>query len=246
MILSIFLSLLQFTERKNLLKGMVFLFMEHLEKFAKELKKPHKTVITTHHKPDADALGSSLGLALFLQKLGHSVTVITPTDFPVFLHWMKGVEDVVIFNENNNETKSAQLVEEASMIFCLDFSSLDRINELGELVRNSSAQKVLIDHHLEPEHFADFEFWDVKAAATAELVYEVIENIGDRDLIDADIAECLYAGIMTDTGQFKHSNTSKNSHRITGELIECGADSKWRLRCMVSTVRTDSHGPGTQ
>lgn len=210
--------------QKNLLSGMVFLFMEHLKKFSKELERTHKAVITTHHKPDADALGSSLGLALYLKKKGHEVSVITPTDFPNFLNWMEGVEDVIIFNENDNETKSAALIDEATIIYCLDFSSLDRINELGDLVRKSPAVKVLIDHHLEPEHFADYEFWDVKAAATAELIFDLIDGLGDKNLIDKQIAECLYAGIMTDTGQFKHSNTSKDTHRITAELIELGAN----------------------
>ena len=202
---------------------MVFLFMEHLKKFSQEMDRPHKAVITTHHKPDADALGSSLGLARYLQKKGHEVTVISPTDFPHFLDWMEGSADVVVFNENNQE-RSAELVAEASIIFCLDVSALDRSNELGDLVRQATAKKVLIDHHLEPEHFAHYEFWDINAAATAELVYDVIDGLGDREMIDKQIADCLYAGIMTDTGQFKHSNTSVDSHRITSELIKLGAD----------------------
>ena len=203
---------------------MVFLFMEHLQKFKQEVNKPHKVVITTHHKPDADALGSSLGLALYLKKKGHEVVVITPSDFPQFLGWMKGADDVIVFNEKNNEGRSKKLINEAAMIYCLDFSTLDRINELGDIVRASKAKKVLIDHHLGPEHFAAYEFWDINAAATAELIYELVDNLGDKSLIDKDIAECLYAGIMTDTGQFKHSNTTKNVHRITGELIGLGAD----------------------
>lgn len=197
--------------------------MSKMQAFKALLRSPKNIVITTHHKPDADALGSSLGLAAYLKKKGHNVTVITPTDYPDFLNWMKGNDDVLIFNENN-EKKSEAIINKSDLIFCLDFSSLNRINELGELVREAKAKKVLIDHHLEPEDFADFTFWSIKAAATAELVYELIDDLGDSDLIDKDLAECLYAGIMTDTGSFKHSNTTVNVHKITAALIERGAD----------------------
>ncbi|MFA0962172.1 bifunctional oligoribonuclease/PAP phosphatase NrnA [Roseivirga sp. BDSF3-8] len=197
--------------------------MQNLASFKEFLSVPQKVVITTHHKPDADALGSSLGLAAFLKKKGHSVTVITPTDYPRFLHWMKGNDEVIVFNEGN-EQQSASLIEEATAIFCLDFSNLHRINELGELVRNASATKVLIDHHEEPEDFADFSKWDKKAAATAELIYMLIRDMEETDLLDPDIADCLYAGIMTDTGSFKHPNTTRNVHIITADLMEYGAD----------------------
>ena len=110
------------------------------------------------------------------------------------------------------------------MIFCLDFSNLHRINELGEHIAQSEAKKVLIDHHLDPEDFATFKIWSVEAAATAELIYELIAELGETKLIDQDIAEALYAGIMTDTGSFQHSNTTQNVHRITASLIELGAD----------------------
>lgn len=194
-----------------------------MQAFKALLSAPKKIVITTHTKPDADALGSSLGLAGYLKKKGHEVKVISPTDYPDFLKWMKGNSEVLIFNEHPEE-KSVKFIESADIIFCLDFSSLNRINELGELVRQSKSIKVLIDHHLEPEDFADYSFWSIKAAATAELVYELIDDLGDSDLIDKDIAECLYAGIMTDTGSFKHANTTVNVHKITASLIEKGAD----------------------
>lgn len=197
--------------------------MQNLEAFKTVISSPKKVVITTHHKPDADALGSSLGLAGYLKKKGHEVSVITPTDYANFLAWMKGNDKVIIFNEGNEE-KSGRLINGADMIFCLDFSSLNRINELGEMVRQSEAVKVLIDHHLEPEDFADFVYWSTEAAATAELVYDLICDLGDKRLIDKDIAESLYAGIMTDTGSFKHPNTTKNVFNVCAELVEIGAD----------------------
>ncbi|MEQ8927969.1 MAG: bifunctional oligoribonuclease/PAP phosphatase NrnA [Fulvivirga sp.] len=197
--------------------------MQNFDSFKKLLSEPQKVVITTHHKPDADALGSSLGLANYLIKKGHDVAVISPTDYPNFLSWMKGNSEVIVF-ENNEQEKSKELVGDASLIFCLDFSNLHRINELGELVRESKAKKVLIDHHLEPEDFADYALWSIEAAATAELVHQLINDMGDGDLIDKDIAEALYAGIMTDTGSFKHPNTTKNVFLVCSDLIDKGAD----------------------
>lgn len=198
-------------------------YMQKIESFKELLNTPKKVVITTHYKPDADALGSSLGLAGYLSKKGHEVHVISPSDYPEFLTWMEGEKQVINY-ETGNEKKSNRLIDEADMIFCLDFNCLYRINELGDMVGKSNAVKVLIDHHLDPERFADFEFWSTEAAATAELVYELIVNLGDRQFIDQHIAESLYAGIMTDTGQFKHPNTTKNVHLVTADLIELGAD----------------------
>jgi phosphoesterase RecJ-like protein len=197
--------------------------MHKLKAFKELLSSPKKVVITTHHKPDADALGSSLGLAAYLKKLNHQVQVVSPSDYPQFLAWMPGNDDVIVYDEKKH-TLAAQLFNEAELIFCLDFSCLSRINEVGELVRKAPAIKIVIDHHLEPNPFADFEFWDITAAATAEMVYELIEKMGNRDLIDADIANCLYAGIMTDTGSFRHPNTTKKIHLIVAELIDLGAN----------------------
>lgn len=197
--------------------------MNNISAFKELLSNPKKMVILTHFKPDADALGSSLGLARYLQKKNHTVQVITPSDYPDFISWMAGNDDVVVFQPEKPQ-KSASLIEDADIIFCLDFSNLNRINDLGEMVRRSSAKKVLIDHHLEPEKFSDFEQWDCTAASTAELVYELIVELGDASYIDEDIANCLYAGIMTDTGGFRHSNTTHKVFKIAGELVGAGAN----------------------
>ncbi|MFW5759368.1 MAG: DHH family phosphoesterase [Cyclobacteriaceae bacterium] len=197
--------------------------MRNLQIFKELLSQPKHIVITTHFKPDADALGSSLGLAGFLKKNDHKVKVITPSDYPEFLNWMSGNDEVIVYQESTADL-SHQLVKDADIIFCLDFNSLSRINGLGNHVQKSKAKKVLIDHHLDPDRFADFELWSTEAAATAELVYELINLLEERHLIDKPIANCLYAGIMTDTGQFKYSNTTKNVHLVTAELIELGAE----------------------
>ena len=198
-------------------------YMQNLESFKTLLENPKKVVILTHYKPDADALGSSLGLFNYLLKKGHDVSVISPSDYPEFLNWMKGHEEVINL-EDGKEEICVSLIEDAEVIFCLDFNSLNRINHLGDEVRKSKAVKVLIDHHLQPDPFAEYEYWSTEAAATAELVYDLIVKLNDRHYIDQDIAECLYAGIMTDTGQFKHPNTTRNVHIVTANLMELGAD----------------------
>lgn len=198
--------------------------MQNIEALQALLNTPQKIVITTHLRPDADALGSSLGLMLYLQKKGHNVTVITPTDYPKFLKWMRGNDQVVIYSEETKQ-KSKKMIEDANLVFCLDFSALGRIGELGDLVRGAKADKVLIDHHLEPEDFAKYRSWDIKAAATAELIYDFIIDMDDVALIDQDIAECLYAGILTDTGSFKHPNVTQHVFEVCSALVAKGANS---------------------
>lgn len=197
--------------------------MQDLESLKAALSVPRKIVITTHFKPDADALGSSLGMANYLMKKGHDVQVITPSDYPAFLFWMKGNDDVLVYRPEIADQVRMR-VNAADIILTLDFSNLNRIDDMGEMVRESPAYKINIDHHLEPEKFANFTLWNTKAAATCELCFELIDALGDKSLIDADIADCLYAGIMTDTGNFRHGNTTQNVHEVIAELIQLGAD----------------------
>lgn len=200
--------------------------MKNIQDFKDYMSSPRNAVIVTHFKPDADALGSSLGLAGYLKKKGHQVRVITPSDYPSFLHWMPGNGEVLAMTKESdeNEKKAQKLIADADVVFCLDFSSLARINNLGDQVRSSRAKKVLVDHHLEPEHFADFEQWDPKAASTAGLIFELIDQLGDKEMISPDIANCLYAGLMTDTGGFRHSNTTRKEFMIASELTGHGAN----------------------
>ncbi|MEQ8472799.1 MAG: DHH family phosphoesterase [Marinoscillum sp.] len=187
------------------------------------LSTPRKIVITTHSNPDADALGSSLGLYHFLKGRGHDVLVITPTDYPEFLHWMEGNDEVLVYKEAEH-TKFKRLIDEAELICCLDFNGMKRIKKLGPLVEAATAKKLLVDHHLNPEKFADYSLWNNKAAATAELIYDLILLLDGKSEIDLGIAEALYAGIMTDTGSFKHNSTSAKIHRTVAELMDIGVD----------------------
>ncbi len=203
--------------------GIGQLFMKDIKGFEKWINTPQKVVLTMHHKPDADALGSALGFAGYLKLKGHDVSVVAPTDYPSFLYWMSGNEAVLIYS-SKTEAAVRDKINGADVIVCLDFNSLSRINELGTMVAEAPGWKAMVDHHLEPDDFADVTFWDTGAAATAELVYEIIEGLGDVGMINAAIAEALYAGIMTDTGSFKHPNTTKNVFRICAELVSIGAN----------------------
>lgn len=199
--------------------------MKNIQAFQALIGQPKKVVIVTHFKPDADALGSSLGLAGYLRRKGHQVQVITPSDYPEFLTWMPGNDGVLALTNDSGAFQDISAhFEKADVIFCLDFSSLKRINDLEQMVAKSGAVKVLIDHHLEPESFAAFEQWDTLAASTAGLVYDLIEQLGDTHMIDKDIASCLYAGLMTDTGGFKHNNTRHREFQIASDLVNLGAN----------------------
>jgi len=184
------------------------------------LSSKQNVVITTHVNPDGDAIGSSVALFNFLIKMGHNVSVIVPNDYPDFLKWMKN--DELIINYSNSKNESQEKIKNASLIFCLDFNNLNRINELGDYISESKAKKVLIDHHLDPSDFYDYKIHDVKASATAELVYNFLIEL-DSNAVDKDISEALYTGILTDTGSFKFSMSPK-VHKIVSDLMSRGVD----------------------
>jgi phosphoesterase RecJ-like protein len=187
------------------------------------LAKPKQIVVTTHHKPDGDAMGSALGLYNYLIQKGHHVTVITPTDYPQFFDWMPGNGEVIIYTEQTEAANA--LINKAEIIICTDFNALGRINEMGEVVRQTSAFKIMIDHHLEPEDFDDWRWWNINACASAQLVYEfIVDVMQEPQYINKDVASCLYTGIMTDSGSFRFPSTTSSVHRITAALIDAGAD----------------------
>jgi phosphoesterase RecJ-like protein len=193
-----------------------------LKKLKAILAKPKKIVIVTHWSPDGDAMGSSLGLYNYLLKKKHKVSVITPNASPTFLSWLTGTNKVIDFQKD--PVKSEKLIAAADFIFCLDFNSVQRIDQLGPLVEHSKALKMIIDHHLEPEGFADFMLHSVKSSSTCELIFEFIEMLGDIKLLDKKIANCLYTGIMTDTGSFRFPSTTANTHRVLSGLLAAGAE----------------------
>ena len=196
---------------------------ENALKLKNLITNPKQVVITTHRGPDGDAMGSSLAMFHFLKKLGHNVTVITPNKYADFLHWIPGNSEVIIYEEN--EEKAQQIISKADLFFLLDFNHIGRVSDLGNFITSSKAQKVLIDHHQNPDtSMANIIFSDTKACSTAQLVYDIMNAMELESYIDKNIAECLYVGIMTDTGSFKFSSTTSKTHKIIAKLIDAGAD----------------------
>jgi phosphoesterase RecJ-like protein len=195
--------------------------MQAIEQFYPILNQPFKAVITAHQKPDGDAMGSTLGLYHFLKQLGHEVTVISPTNWAQFLDWMPGVDQVIDFEANKKE--ASEIVAAADYVFCLDFNILHRTKHLEPIIRDAKALKILIDHHQQPDtpSFA-FGISDVKMSSTCEMVYDFIVQSGHSNLINLDIATCLYTGLMTDTGSFRFPSTTASVHKIVAHLKELG------------------------
>ncbi len=195
------------------------------------LGTPKNICITSHRNPDGDAIGSSLGLYHYLIQSGHKVTVIFPSDFPVFFGWLPDSEKIVISDADIFRARTA--LQAADIVFALDYNALDRVDKIGEIIRSlSKTPKILIDHHREPELFADYMLSDITASSTCELVYDFIYLLDDTDKITTIVGECLYTGIVTDTGSFKFA-TSPKLFRIVANLLECGVED-YRLQDLIN------------
>lgn len=199
------------------------------------LKNSKKIVITTHQSPDGDAIGSSLALFGYLVKKGFDVSVVVPDSFPKFLKWMKGAENVHIYDHDENVVKG--LISEADLIFSLDYNDLKRVGGVGDLIEKSTAYKAMIDHHLHPADFADWMCSDTSSCSTAQLIYNFIEDFNDLDLIDDQIAEGIYCGIMTDSGSFRFPSVQAKTHLIAADLINRGLNHS-RIHELVHDVNT--------
>ena len=185
------------------------------------LSQPQKIVIIPHKNPDGDAIGSTLGLWHYLQNTNQEAVIITPNDYPIFLKWMPGNEHIINFEKENTQAKKA--IEEATLIFTLDFNHLGRIGQMQSFVENAKAKFIMIDHHQAPSDYAEIMYSDVSMSSTCEMVYNFIAFLNHKNKITSDIATCLYTGIMTDTGSFKFSSTTSKTHQIVAELIDKGA-----------------------
>ena len=183
--------------------------MENIQELKAILSVPKDIVITTHRNPDGDAIGSTLALYHYLNKHGHTVRMISPSEYPDFLSWMCEVDQIIIYDIDAEQ--SAELINRADIIFCLDFNSLDRIDKVGELIAPTKSVKVMIDHHLYP----------------------------DKQNIDQIVSECIFTGILTDTGSFKYG-TSGKLFRIVGELLERGVDDQ-KIQDLVFNSLKEKH-----
>lgn len=187
------------------------------------LSGKEKIVIVSHRNPDGDAYGSSLALYHYLQGFDQNVRVISPNDSPDFLKWLPKQEEILIFEENVLE--ATDTLNEASLIFTLDFNALSRVGTQMQLVLEKvSADFVMIDHHQQPDDYAFITYSDPSKASTCEMIYHFIEKMKDLDRINIDIASCLYTGIVTDTGSFKYPSTSSSTHKAIAHLMDIGID----------------------
>ncbi len=187
------------------------------------LDQPKNIVITFHQKPDADAMGSGLGMYHFLLQFGHTVTVISPTNWASFLNWMPGAKKVLDFEMQTDKANAA--LKKAQWIFCLDFNILNRVKKMETVLMEIDSKKILIDHHQQPQVEAfEYGISDSGKSSTAEMVYDFIVASGYSEKINIAVAECLYAGVMTDTGSFRFTSTSSGVHRMIADLKDRGLE----------------------
>lgn len=193
-----------------------------VDHFTKWFERADNMVIVSHVAPDGDAIGSSLGLWHFLESQGKNVTVIVPNAFPDFLKWMPGSKEVLLYDKYKEFAD--KLIAEADVICCLDFNVLSRITNMAEAVAASPARKMLVDHHLGPDSFCDITISHPKISSTSELVFRLICRMGYFEDITKEAAECIYTGMMTDTGGFTYNSNDRHIYFIIGELLSKGVD----------------------
>ena len=176
-----------------------------------------------HKNPDGDAIGSSLGLCHYLKAIGQETRVIVPNDYPRFLKFLPGTEEVINFERDNAAAK--EYLNSADLCFTLDFNHLNRVGQMTPILEGIDATFIMIDHHQAPDNYAQITYSDSKMSSTAEMIYNFISFLGDDNMITSEIAECLYAGIVTDTGSCKYSSTTCKTQEVAADLINKGANS---------------------
>lgn len=193
-----------------------------ITKTNKLLQSSKNVVITCHKGPDGDAIGSCLALYLYLKMHHKNVSVIVPDDFPYFLKWLPKSKDILCYD--TKKENSDKLINDADLIFSLDYNSLSRTGDMATILKSSEAKFIMIDHHQQPDEYAEVTYSDTTICSTCQMVYHFIEALGDLQLIDESIANCIYTGIMTDTGSFRFRSTTSTTHRVIANLIDIGID----------------------
>ncbi len=186
------------------------------------LSTPKNIVIVTHKNPDGDAVGSTMALHHYLTSLGHNSTVITPNEYPDFLKWIPGQDTIIKYNNNTEAAKSK--IEEADLIFTLDFNHLSRSGDMESVLAKTNTTFIMIDHHQQPDSYPKYTYSDTGMSSTCQMIYHFIEKLGDLEKITPQIATCIYVGIMTDTGSFRFRSTTNITHTVIADLINRGAD----------------------
>ncbi|CAM1339700.1 DHH family phosphoesterase [Tenacibaculum aestuarii] len=198
------------------------MILKHFTELKQFLSQARNIVIIGHRNPDGDAIGSTLGLKHYLDKKGHTTQVLMPNEYPEFLHWVPGSETVKRFDRQNKQ--SVKALAKSDIVFLLDFNALHRVgDDMQNTLEQYENEFALIDHHQQPDEFM-YMYSDTSMSSTCQMVYNFVEMMGDVELIDKNIATCLYTGIMTDTGSFRFRSTTSTTHRIIADLIDKGAE----------------------
>ncbi len=186
------------------------------------IKAAKRVAVLTHTNPDGDAIGSSLALALALGKMGLDAQVVIPDGLPDFLRWLPGIELSTTFAYKRD--KAIEIIDGADLIFCLDFNDPKRVNGVEEFLQKSSAKKILIDHHQEPLKFTDIAISETWRGSVGEMIYLFINEVLEGEVMDKDIASCLYVAIITDTGNFNYASSYPEIFHIVGDLMKYGIE----------------------
>lgn len=208
-----------------------------ITKVKKAIDDVDKIVIVVHVGPDGDAVGASLSLWHYLMTIEKEPIVIVPTPFPNFLAWMPGAECVLDYE--NHKEKSDELINSAELIFALDFNTASRMGKMADAVLNAKAPKILVDHHLHPDSFSKITISYPEISSTSELIFRLICRLGDFSKINLACAECIYTGMMTDTGGFTYNSNNQEIYIIIAELIKLGIDKDDIYRKVFNTYSED-------
>lgn len=201
------------------------------------INEKSEVLITTHYNPDGDAIGSSLALYHFLDLLGVKAKLLLPNELPSFLLWMPGVNRTTLYTDD--PVYGDELVSNADLIFSMDYNSMSRVKLFSEKLKESGATKVLIDHHIQPENEFDLSFSDTSVSSTSELLFIIVESMGFKNKISREMAECLFVGIMTDTGSFSFACNRPATFETAACLISTGIDAE-RIHRMVYDTYSES------
>ncbi|MBR5234934.1 MAG: DHH family phosphoesterase [Bacteroidaceae bacterium] len=175
-------------------------------------------VLTCHAGPDGDALGSTLGLAGYLKALGKEALVVVPDAYPDFLAWMPGSQEVLRYDKYRD--KAELMIAAADVVVAMDYNALSRVDDMGVAIGKSKAVKVMIDHHLQPDSFCDLTFSFPQLSSTCEVVFRLIYAMGGYEVMDKGVCECLYAGMMTDTGCFSYGPCTQEVYLIISLMMQ--------------------------
>lgn len=215
--------------------------MTDLAKYTKELRKllesSSNILLVSHINPDGDAIGAQLAMYHYLTYAGTKVNMISPNNLQEFLNWMDGAGEIRVFIRNRKACIT--LIREADLIIMIDFNQPNRLGEAEKYIREATAKKVVIDHHLDPLSIADLVITDPSKCATAELIYELINGLNDGEFMNKSYAEAIYVGIITDTGNFEYGTYTGNTLRIIADIIDSGIEKEKILNVVYNNFSAD-------